>query len=303
MMNKTFTFLFLFSTFLFVNSVSGQELNCKVQVVSQRATTTDPQVFKTLETAIFEFMNSRKWTNDNFSSNERIECSIMLNITDDDGTGSFIATATIQSSRPVYNASYNSVLLNISDPSWSFQYVQFQPLQYNDNVFQYNLTSLLAYYAYVIIGLDYDSYSLKGGSPYFQLAQQVLNTVPQSGNDSKGWTSQGELRNRYWLIENILNNKYSEFRQVNYDYHRLGMDKMYEDARAARLIVSNSIKTLETTASSNPNSMILQQFFAAKSTELINIYSKAAPQEKAEMVNLLTKLDPVNGQKYSTISK
>jgi hypothetical protein len=298
---KAVALFFILFSFLFTNAVTAQELNCKVQVVSQRATTTDQQVFKTLQTAIYEFMNNRKWTNDNYTNNERIECSIMLNITDDNGTGKFIATATIQSSRPVFNSSYNSVMLNISDPSWSFQYIQFQPLEYNDNVYLSNLTSLLAYYAYIIIGLDYDSYSLKGGSPYFDKAQQVLNTVPQSGEDASGWRAQDNLRNRYWLIENILNTKFADFRQVNYDYHRLGMDKMYDDAKSARTIITNSIKKLENTASSNPNSMILQQFFAAKSLELINVYSKAAPQEKAEMMNLLTKLDPVNGQKYSTI--
>jgi hypothetical protein len=179
MKHITVVLLILNSFLLFINTTSAQELNCKVQVVSQRATTTDPQVFKTLETAIYEFMNNRRWTNDNFTANERIECSIMLNITDDPGTGRFIATATVQSSRPVFNSSYNSVLLNISDPAWQFEYVQFQPLQYNDNVYQYSLTSLLAFYAYIIVGLDYDSYSLKGGTPYFEKAQQVLNTVPQ----------------------------------------------------------------------------------------------------------------------------
>jgi len=295
--------LFSFVSLLTINIAQSQELNCKVQVVSPRATTTDPQVFKTLQTAIYEFMNNRKWTNDNYTNSERIECSILLNITDDNGSGRFIATATIQSSRPVFNSSYNSVMLNISDPSWGFQYIQFQPLEYNDNIFLSNLTSLLAFYAYVIIGLDYDSYALKGGTPYFEKAQQILNTVPIAGEDISGWRASDNLRNRYWLIENILNTKYLEFRQVNYDYHRLGMDIMYDDTKAARSVVTTSIKKLETTAASNPNAMILQQFFAAKSSELINIYSKASPTEKAEMMNLLTKLDPVNGQKYSTINK
>jgi hypothetical protein len=299
MTKKIFT-LFIVA-FSIIQFSLAQELNCKVQVVTQRATTTDPQVFKTLQTAIYEFMNNRKWTGDSYTNNERIECSIFLNITDDNGSGKFGATATIQSSRHAFNSSYNSVLLNIADQQWTFEYIQFQPLEYTDNIFTSSLTSLLAFYAHIIIGIDNDSYSLKGGTTNFERALQVMNNVPQNADFSAGWRPTDGLRNRYWLIENIQNPKFEVFRQINYDYHRTGIDKMYDNINTSRQVITACVKKLESVASSNPNAMILQQFFAAKSPELINIYSKASPQEKAEMVNLLTKLDPVNGQKYAAM--
>jgi hypothetical protein len=295
--------LLVLTIFFSYNFIVAQELNCKVQVLAQRATTTDQQVFKTLQTSIFEFMNNRKWTQDNYTVNEKIECSIFMNITEDDGSGKFTASVTIQSSRPVFNSSYSSVLLNNADQSWKFEYVQFQPLQFTEGAYTDNLTSLLAYYAYLIIGLDMDSYALKGGSFYLQRAQEIVNLVPQNNEYSVGWRSADNLRNRYWLIENILNPRFELFRKINYEYHRLAMDKMYDDTRASRVLITGHLKSLEPIFTSNPNAMIMQQFFVAKQNEFINIYSKASPQEKAEAVNLLTKYDPVNGQKYSAISK
>jgi hypothetical protein len=295
--------LILLSLVYFTAEIFAQELNCKVQVLAQRATTTDQQVFKTLETAIFEFMNNRKWTQDVFANNERIECSIFLNITDDDGSGKFSATATIQSSRPVFNSSYNSVVFNHADQQWRFEYVQFQPLIFTEGVYTDNLSALLSFYAYLIIGLDYDSYALKGGSLYLQKAQEVVNVVPQNGEYAGGWRqADGNLRNRYWIIENVLNPRFEVFRKINYEYHRLAMDKMYDDTRTARTMITAQLKSIEPIFSSNPNAMVLQMFFAAKQNEFINLYSKASPQEKAEAVNLLTKYDPVNGQKYNAIS-
>lgn len=300
-MNKIF-----FAAFFFLSvtlQLKAQELNCKVQILAQRATTTDQQVFKTLETSIFEFMNNRKWTQDVYANNERIECSIFLNITEDDGSGKFSATVNVQSSRPIFNTSYNSVLLNHADQSWKFEYVQFQPLIFTEGTYTDNLTSLLAFYAYLIIGLDYDSYSLKGGSLYLQKAQEVVNLIPQNGEFAVGWRqADGNLRNRYWIIENILNPRFEIFRKINYEYHRLAMDKMYDDTRTSRTKITSLLKNIESVYATNPNAMVIQMFFAAKQNELINLYSKASPLEKAEAVNLLTKYDPVNGQKYNAIT-
>jgi hypothetical protein len=248
-------------------------------------------------------MNNRKWTQDVYANNERIECSIFLNITEDDGSGKFSATVNVQSSRPVFNTSYNSVLLNHADQSWRFEYVQFQPLIFTEGTYTDNLTSLLAFYAYLIIGLDYDSYSLKGGSLYFQKAQEVVNLIPQNGEFAGGWRqADGNLRNRYWIIENILNPRFEIFRKINYEYHRLAMDKMYDDIRTSRAQITSLLKSIESVYATNPNAMVIQMFFAAKQNELINLYSKASPQEKAEVVNLLTKYDPVNAQKYNAIT-
>lgn len=302
MMKYIFSTITLF--FIGINLLKAQELNCKVQVLAQRATATDQQVFKTLQTAIFEFMNNKKWTQDTYTGNEKIECTLFINITSDPGGNKFGADVTIQSSRPAFNASFNAVLLNYADANWNFEYVQFQPIIYTDGVYTDNLSSLLAFYAYVILGLDYDSYSLKGGSLYFQKAQEIVNFVPQNTEFSAGWQNTGvNQRNRYALIENILNPRFEVFRQINYDYHRISLDKMYDDVRTSRTQILSYLKKIDPIYTTNPNAMVLQMFFNAKSTELISLYSKASPTEKTELRNLLTKFDPVNSQKYEAMSK
>lgn len=299
MKHSLYIVLFLLSFLI----AKGQELDCKVQVLSQKATTTDNQIFKTLETSIFEFMNNKKWTDNVVGINEKIECSLFINITGDDGSGNFRANVTIQSSRPVFNSTYNSVLLNYADQDWRFEYVQFQPLRFTIGSYTDNLSSLLAFYAYIIIGLDFDSYSLKGGSSYFQRAQEIVNLIPQNSAFATGWRPNDDVRNRYWMIENILNPKYERLRILNYEYHRLAMDNMYDDVRKSRLQITELLKSLDPIFVSNPNAMILKMFMNAKQNELIGLYSGAPPQEKNEAVNLLTKYDPVNGQRYSAINK
>ncbi len=295
---------FLALTFLLLHTflIQAQEFDCKVQVLSQRATQTDQAVFQTLRTAIFEFMNNRRWTADKFTQNERIECSFFINITEDPGNNTFRANVTIQASRPVLNSSYNTVLMNHQD-EWRFEYVQFQPLEFNENAYTNNLTSLLGFYAYIILGLDYDSFSPKGGTMLFQKAQNVLNNVPVGGGDmAYGWRPNDGLRNRYWLIENILNPKFEVFRDISYEYHRLALDKMHEDVRQPRQTIISNLKKIEPTYTSSPNAMIMQFFFNAKSDELINIFTKAPPAEKNEAATILTRFDPGRTQKYSNLT-
>lgn len=298
---------FILSCFLLIFGLQcfAQELKCTVQINAQKLQTTEARVFKTLESHAFEFMNNRKWTDDVFLNEEKIECSVFINITEELGTDKFRAQVSIQSSRPAFNSAYNTVLLNFADKDWVFNYVEYQPLDFNENAYISNLTSMLAFYAYIIIGLDYDSYSLKGGTPYFVKAQSVVNNVPSnlSSEDAPGWKPFDSNRNRYWLVENLLSSKYEPIREAYYQYHIQGLDVMSEDIKSGRQVILNTLKNVEKVASDYPNSMLLKVFFDAKSEELISIFSDASPTEKSTAVQLLYKSDPGNSSKYAKIMK
>lgn len=271
-----------------------------VQVIARQVQQTDQQVFRTLETSIREFMNNRRWTSDNFAVSERIECGMVINITEELSGNRFKANVTIQSSRPVHNSAYNTVLLNHNDRDWEFEYVEHQPIEFNPNSFQNNLSSLLAFYAYLIIGLDYDSFSPKGGDPYFDMAQNIINNIP-SNLDVSGWRAFDSNRNRYWMIENLLNSRYESVRETIYNYHLNGLDKMYEDLTDGRKNIIESLRLMEKAAVENPNTQLITMFFNAKSDELVNIFSQAPQQEKAQVIQLLYRMDSGNTSKYSRI--
>lgn len=291
-------FLFLCIVFFSVQ-VFGQELNCGVTINTQQVKTTDPKVFKTLETSMHEFMNTRKWTDDSFKPEEKIDCQIVITIREENGSDKYKAQATIISTRPVFGSDYKTTMLNMVDNDFEFQYAEYQPLEFNENSFLSNLTSMLAYYAYIIIGLDYDSFSKDGGDKYFQKA---LNIVAQAGNrDEKGWKAYDGTRNRYWLVDNILDPKLTGFRNSFYQYHRQGLDMMYNDQIAPIATISKTLQTLDNVNRSAPNTMIMQLFFTAKADELIGLYQNAAPTEKAKAVNYLMRLDPANGDDYQQI--
>lgn len=293
-----------FLIFLFQPSFS-QELKCTVEVIAQKLQTTDPKVFKTLRTSIYEFMNNRKWSNDVFRTEEKIECSLFINVTEETSVNVFRAQVNIQSSRPVFNSDYNTVLLNYADRDWVFEYTEYQPLEFNDNAFTSNLTSLLAFYAYIFIGLDYDSYSYNGGTLYYQKAQTVVNTVPANfGSDvAPGWKPFESNKNRYWLVDDLLNTRYSPMRESLYQYHRQGLDVMYENAANGRQVVLNCLSKVGEVAEEYPNAMIVKLFFTAKSEELINIFAGASPNEKANALQFLYKADPANSNNYAKIMK
>ena len=278
-----------------------QELNCTVKVIYPNIQTSDPKIFQTLETSIYDFMNQRKWTSDNFQQQEKIDCSLLINITEENGSDKFKAQVTIQSSRPVFDASYKSTLFNWVDKDWNFQYAQYQPLEFNENSNLNNLTSMLAYYAYIMIGYDYDSFAPKGGTTWFQKAQKVVNNAQNSSDP--GWKSYESLRNRYWLVANLLDTKFDAVRQVYYSYHRNGMDNMYEKVDESRKTITSCLNQLSKVQDDNPNSMIMQVWFSSEADELVNIYSGATPAEKTTAVNLLAKMDPANSVKYQNILK
>ncbi len=281
-----------------VSTAFSQELNCKVQVLSQQVQGTDKRVFEIIQTAITEFMNNKKWTNDAFKNEERIDCSILINVTDR-ANDDFKATIQIQSRRPVYKSSYNSVLLNYNDNEFTFKYLESQSLDFSENTFSSNLTSVLAYYAYLIIGLDYDSFSLNGGTPYLQKALAVCNNAQNTSE--KGWKAFESNKNRYWLINNMMDASFVPLRECMYNYHRKGLDLMSTNKESGRVVVLESIESLKSVHQIKPLSFTTQVFFNAKSDELINIFSGAFSDEKSKIINTLNLIDPTNSIKYQKI--
>lgn len=283
---------------------TAQELKANITVVSsQVANNVNQNVFRTLQSALNTFINTRKWTNDNFKPNERIECNFLLNLSSTSELNVYNASITVQAARPVFNTSYLSPIINYKDDNVTFKYVEFQQLDFNENrvtgsdALVSNLTAIMAYYAYMILGFDYDSFSPRGGDPYFQKAQNIVNNAPDGRNIS-GWKAFDGIRNRYWLVENMLNSRYTIMHDVYNNYYRHGMDKLYDDENAARAEIMNVLNLLNNFNTENPNKMINQFFFQGKSTELIKIFAKAPPQDKLRASELLQKLDITNASRY-----
>ncbi|MDZ4716408.1 MAG: DUF4835 family protein [Cytophagales bacterium] len=267
----------------------SQELNCKVTINADQIQTSDRGVFKDMERSIATFMNTRKWTNDSYKNYERINCGIFINISRMPSIGSFSANAQITLARPVYNSNYETVLLNFADREWEFEYIESLPLEYNDNSYISNLTSMLAYYAYIILGMDYDSFSEKGGDPYFQMALTVVNNAQSSNRP--GWQSIGSTRNRYNLIENINNPQMAEFRRGIYKYHRLALDSFDKTPDESRATILNVLKGVRSVWQIYPNSIYVITFFDSKSNELVNVFSEGSLGVRREAYDILTVVD------------
>lgn len=283
---------------------NAQELNARVTVVTTRVSNNvNRNTFLTLQTALNNFLNNRKWSSDTYAPNERIECNFLLNLESTSETNVYKASLTIQAARPVFNTSYLSPIINFKDDDVTFKYIEFQQLDFNENrvtgtdPLASNLTAVFAYYAYLVIGFDADSFSPKGGEVFFQKAQNVVNNAPD-GRNIAGWKAFDGIRNRYWLVENISNSRFAIMHDVYYNYYRLVMDKMYEDEKGARSELLNVLNLLDNFNTENPNKMITQFFFQGKATELVKVFSKATPPEKARALELLPKLDLTNAGKY-----
>ena len=296
--------IILILSFLVCSSSFSQELQAKVTVLAGRVpNTVDKKIFTTLQTQLTNFMNNRKWTKDVFQPNEKIECNFLLNIDRVVETNVYKASLTIQAARPVYSSGYQTPLINFQDADVTFRYVEYQPIEFNETRVQgsdalaSNLTATLAYYAYTIIGLDYDAFGPKGGDPYFQKAQNIVNNAPE-GRDISGWKSFDGLRNRYWLSENLVNSRYNIVHDVIYAYYRQGLDKMYDNEDEGREQILAALTQLQALNQDNPNLMIVQFFMQGKSQELTRIFKKAPPQEKTRAVELLQKLDVSNAANY-----
>lgn len=277
----------------------AQELNCSVSINASQIQTSDAGVFNDMENAIEQFMNGRKWTNDTYKNHEKIVCNILITITKMPAIGSFSASVQVQSARPVFNSSYTSLLFNFADREWEFEYIESMPLEYNDNTFTTNLTSMLAFYAYLIIGLDYDSFSELGGSTYFQRALSVVNNAQQSG--MPGWQAIGSNRNRYWIIENLNNPQMVDLRKAIYNYHRHGLDIFESDPEQSRQVILNGLKDIKKIRDINPNAILVVSFFDAKGKELADIFSDGNIQVRRQAYDIITAIDPSNRNNYQKI--
>lgn len=288
----------------------AQELNCKVQITRAKITGVDNEVFNTMQRAITEFMNAHKWTTDEFATNEKIDCNIFINLTANKLGGDpdvYSATLSIQASRPVFSAAYTSTTVNYVDRDFAFKFNQFTALNFDDNrvsgtePLSSNLTAVLAYYAYIIVGLDYDSFAPDGGTNYFKRAQNIVNNAPESGKSISGWKAAEGTRNRYWLVDQLLNSRFHDVRTYWYTMHRECLDSMYTRPTEARGRMLNNLKKLTQVNRENPSSMLLQFFFAAKSAEFLNILTQTGKPERAMYIPMLTALDVPNAPKYSAL--
>ena len=284
--------------------LQAQELNARVTVIfSQVSTATDRRVFQTLQTGLSNFLNKRKWTTEEYAPAERINCSFLLNLQSIPETGVYKATLTVQAARPVYNSSYRAAIVNFLDPDVVFRYQEFQPIEFNENriggpePLAGNLTAIFAYYVNLIVGLDMDSFAPRGGDPYFQKANAIVNAAPD-GRSISGWKPFDGQRNRYWLMENLTNNRYTLVHDATYTYYRLGLDQLYENETEARKQIMNAISSLYTMSTENPNIMIYPFFFLGKSDEIIRILKKANPGERSRVIEMLQKLDITNASRY-----
>ncbi len=289
-----------FSIILMIISTNifAQEFNCTVQVSSKQVQGTDRRIYQTIQNAIYDFINNRKWTNYSYKIEERIECNILVTISSR-SSSRFKAKLNLMLRRPIFNTSYNSVLFNFVDKDFNFDYIEYQPLEYADNTYTSNLTSVLAYYAYIFLGLDADSFSPLGGTPYYEKAQAIVNAAQNS--DENGWKAYENTKNRYWLVENLLNNNYKPIRDCIYQYHRKGLDIMNDKLEVGRASILHSLTLLQRVHNNKPNLFLLHLFMDAKSDELVNIFSKAPVQDKRKAVNILKELDPANSSKYQKI--
>lgn len=300
---KRWAYLLIVVIFFYGYSVSGQELNCSVQVSAQRIQGSNREVFQEMQKALYEFMNNTVWTNNVYSYSERIDCNILINLTEQLSADEFRGTIQIQSRRPIYNTTYNTTLLNFVDNSFQFRYVEFQPLEFDATTYRSNLVSVLAYYAYLIIGFDYDSFSPMGGQEYFEMAERIVNNAQNA--PVPGWKPYdgSRNRNRYWLVKNILNREYSSVRQFIYDYHLNGMDVLESRINEARTLMVESIRSLQEVYRRRPDPFMyyLMIVLEAKSEEIVNIFSEAFPEEKSRVVEIMTEIDPANKSNYEKI--
>ena len=297
-------FIFLLFFLNIAHFVGAQELVARVTVNSSRVgSTVNKNVFQTLQTSLNTFLNNRKWTKEVFLVNEKIECNFFLNLQATPEANVYTASLTIQAARPVFNSSYASPIINFQDEDVVFKYLEFQQLEFNENrvagtdPMLSNLTAIFAYYANMIIAFDYTSFSPRGGDAYFLKAQNIVNNAPESRGIT-GWKAFDGKRNRYWLVENMMNTRYAVMHDIYYGYYHLGMDKMFDDENSARVEILGALNLLNNFNSDNPNTMINQFFFQGKSNELIKIFSKAPQQDKIRASDLLQKMDITNATRY-----
>ena len=287
----------------------AQEFSCRVSIMHDKITGVDPQVFSNMQKAITDFMNGQKWTTDNFETNEKIECNVLINLTGNNLNGdveNYSANLSIQATRPVYNTTYTSKLIDYQDKDVAFKFSPYIPMHFDDNSvtgtdpLASNLTAILAYYSYIILALDYDSYAPNGGTNYLKKAQGVVNNAPD-GKGISGWKSVESTRNRYWIIDQMLNTRFSDMRKFWYTMHRESLDSMYAKPNESRTRILANIRNHYEVNRDNPSSAYMQFFFNAKSDEIIHLLSAAPKTERTQYITLLDALDVPNSAKYNAL--
>jgi hypothetical protein len=297
-MSKLIAYLLLLTSVLNTNA---QELFCNIQINSSQVQTSDRKVFSTMQTAIYEFINNTKWTNTKIQNEERIECSILINISKKISNDEFEGSIQIQSTRPIYGTSYKSTLFNYLDNDFRFKYLEYQSLEFSAATHTSNLTSVLAFYVNIILGLDFASFSEDGAYEYFNLAQNIVNNA-QNARET-GWKAFESDKNRYWLVHDLMDQRYTDYHTAMYRYHRLGMDNLSEEADDARYEITEALESLKSIYRQNASAFILKLFFDAKSDEIVKIYSEAFPNEQARIIKTLVEIDPAHSSKYQAITK
>ncbi len=283
---------------IFISEIHAQELNANVTVHHQQIQETEKRVYDNMRESLMEFLKSRTWTEDKFDPVERIECNFYIKIDERISADKFKGSIQVQSVRPVYNTNYNSPMLNVLDKNFTFNYVEFQSIEFNEGSFTSNLSSVLAFYVYIILGLDYDSFSRLGGTKYFQKALDIANKA--QGTEYAGWDNfSTDKNNRYWLAYQLTSNTFKPIRELYYEYHRLGLDMMTEDPETARHTITNALMKLKKVNRDEPNSFLLRVFLDTKRDEIIKIYSEATSTEKEEILDLMKEIDGGNYSKYS----
>jgi len=296
---------FLFTFLLFVTGiVNSQELNCNVQISAQQIQGSNREVFESMQKDIYDFLNNTVWTNNVFSYAERLDCNILINLTQQLSADEFKGTIQVQLRRPVFNTTYNSTMLNFVDNNFQFRYVEFMPLEFDPSTHRTNLISVLAYYTYIMLGFDYDSFSPLGGTEFFQMAEKIVSNAQNA--PEPGWKpyDASRNRNRYWLVKNILDKEYEQVRQFIYDYHINGLDRMESKTPEARLSIVESLKLLQDVFRRKPDPFMyyVQIVLEAKAAEIINIFTEGFPEEKSRVAQIMIEIDPSNKAKYEAIN-
>jgi Domain of unknown function (DUF4835) len=292
-------FILLSIACLIAGSAFTQDIEFQININTPKLQTTDPRVFESLANSIRDFVDNINWSDDIFEAEERIKCNVQLTIREELSSNTFSADMAIQAVRPVYGSSYETILLSHVDKDVSFRYEEFQPLIYSRNSYQDNLSSIIAFYINIILGMDYDTFSPFGGESFFQTANEILNVVPPAATQLfPGWRSLDGRRNRYWIIENILSPKFRTYRSAMYDYHRQGLDIMNEDQNTGRAVILQSLEAISAVNRSYPNSMLIQMFANAKSSEVIEIFKNGTRDEKTKVRSIMSRIDAPNASRY-----
>ncbi|WP_452221025.1 type IX secretion system protein PorD [Lacinutrix salivirga] len=290
--------IFVLFAFVFTVIISAQELNCSVVVNAQLTGREDQQIYKTLEKQINEFVNKTKWTKKEFTTQERINCSFVININEFSGEN-YQASIQVQASRPVYGSTYSSPIYSVNDKDFAFRYLEFQNMVYNPNQFESNLISVLAFHVYMILGLDADSFEQGSGDEYFKQAQQITNYSQQE--NFKGWKLEDGLQSRFALIDNMLSPTYKEYRDVMYNYHRKGLDQMSTSAKAGKNEIAEALNAFQVMNRRRPNSYILRTFFDAKADEIEQIFTDGPSVDISNLIDVLNRVAPMHSSKWRNI--